>query len=293
VAVRGVARQEDPAPPVFGRQHVVDLPQRHVLDLHRDIGVPDGLVHPREHRLLADVDLFRGRVVHEQQHELAPRPHRDKNPGAEPEVLARLAGPEQHPGAVGAVAGQVGLQPDVDRIAETGLALEREPALLGDGRAAAVSADGVASPDPGGLAGVAGADGGGDAVRVLLDVDQFGREPDVGTLVERSREDPRLEQVLRRVAHLAGARCLVVRLAIDLVAPGPQPRDLPAREAGGPDVVGHQCSRDGDAGDVVLDAEITKHLHRALVGDVRARGVRGARVLGHGHGIDALTGEQR
>src|SRR5437870_8545652 len=45
--------------------------------------------------------------------------------------------------------------------------------------------------------------------------------------------------------------------------------------------------------DPVLDAEVTEHLDGALVGDVRARRVGGAGVLGDGYGIHAVGCQER
>src|SRR6266702_7235418 len=108
-----------------------------------------------------------------------------------------------------------------------------------------------------------------------------------------SSVENRFKQVLRRVHHRARACVFVVGPACRTAPPGHQPGDLLAGEAGGPHVVAHEVAGRGEGAYPLLDAQVPKDLGGALVGDVGAGGVRGAGVLRHRDGADAVSGEQR
>ena len=85
----------------------------------------------------------------------------------------------------------------------------------------------------------------------------------------------RLHLVLRQVQHRAGAALQVVADALIAGAPGAQPGDLGSGQAGREQRVAHPLPGRRIAPRFLLDAEVPKHLHGALVGDVRAGCVRG------------------
>src|SRR6266702_549113 len=109
----------------------------------------------------------------------------------------------------------------------------------------------------------------------------------------RGIQEHRFKQVLRCVHHRTRACVVVVGPACRTAPPGHQPGDLLAGEAGGPHVVAHEVAGRGEGAYPLLDAQVPEDLAGALVGDVGAGGVRGAGVLRHRDGADAISGEQR
>ena len=91
----------------------------------------------------------------------------------------------------------------------------------------------------------------------------------------------RLHQRLRDVQHRARAALQVVADPMVSGAPRLQPHDLLAGQARGEQGVAHLVPRGGVLAGLVLDAEVAQHLHRALVGDVRAGRVRHPREHRH------------
>ncbi|MNN18983.1 hypothetical protein D3C81_1322070 [compost metagenome] len=250
---------------------MVDLPFADGLHPDRQRIVADGRPRAPDHGLLAQVGLALRRVIHEQQHPFVPRAHADVRAAAHPVVVAGLGHPVQHARAVLAVLGQVYLEPAVDRAAQAHLPFHLEAALRHHGAAAAIGAHRVARLYLRGFAGDAVLHHGSDRIRGLRDLRQLGIEQQLRTALARAIQQHGLQQVLRRVAHRRGAGQRIVRLALLGTAPGLQPRDLGAGEAGGPHIVAHQRVGRGQRQHAVLDAEIAEHLHGALVGDVGTR----------------------
>ncbi|MDT4843017.1 hypothetical protein FQZ97_769340 [compost metagenome] len=275
----------------LARHDLVDGPLRHGLDADRNVRIADGRAGARHHGRLAEVGLAGRGVVHKQQHPFVPRPHTDVRAAAHPVVVARLRHPVQDAGAVRRVLGKVYLEPAVDCRAQAHLAFGLEADLLADHAVVAVAADRVARHHLEVLAADAVVAHGMHGVRVLPHRHQLGVEKETGAALARRVEQDGLHQVLWDVAHRRGAGQLVVGAPLGPGAPGLQARDLGAGEAGGPHVVAHQVVGRGRLHHALLDAEVAKYLHRALVGDVRARRVGGAGKAGERQGLDALRGQ--
>lgn len=175
---------------------------------------------------------------------------------------------------------EVGLEDDVHAARLAHLPLHGQRELLRDEAAAAVGADHV--PGAYGVFGAAGpvAQGGGHAVRVLFEVDQLGVEPDHGSPPGRVGQEDRLQVGLREVDHPARALGRVLGQALVRGAPGTDAADLVAEERRGEDGVAHQLARCALLQGLLLDSQVAEDLHRALVGDVGAWGVREPPVLG-------------
>jgi hypothetical protein len=118
-------------------------------------------------------------------------------------------------------------------------------------------------------------------------------EADVGAERARRVQKDRLQHVLRRVAHLAGAGRLVVGTAVVAGAPRHHAGQLASGERGGEHLLAHQMVRQRAASDLRLDPQVAKDLHRALIGDVRARRIRGVAVLRQGQRPNAQARQQR
>jgi hypothetical protein len=127
----------------------------------------------------------------------------------------------------------------------------------------------------------------------LDDLDEFGGEPDVGTVVASGREDDRLEEVLGDVAHLRRARGGVVPGPVRPGAPGLEAGDLLVGETGRPNVVAHEFVRGRHGPYVAFDPQIAEYLDGALIGDVRPRGMGGTGVAGDRDRSCPGSGQQR
>src|SRR4051794_4870318 len=142
------------------------------------------------------------------------------------------------------------------------------------------SADPVAHPDV-------------DGVVVLHEAEVLGVEPDPAAALRRMPDQQLLQQRLRQVAVHRGAGQPVVGLAGRVRAPGADPADLVAREAGAEHGVAHELVRRAAGDDLVLDAEVPEDLDGPLVGDVRPRGVGRPPVLRDDEVLDPVGGEQQ
>ena len=175
---------------------------------------------------------------------------------------------------------------DVHTARDVHLSLERQPDVRGHLAAPTVGADDVLGANC--------RTGAGDsithlhvhAVGVLGEAQILGVETDPAAPGCRVPHDDRLQQRLRDIAVEGRARLDVVRLARRVRSPRPHPAQLVAGEAGAEHGFAHQLVRRGLGQHVLLDAEIAKHLHRALIGDVGARRVRRPPVLGQHHVLD-------
>ena len=189
---------------------------------------------------------------------------------------------------------KVGMEDDVHRLPAMSIwPSNGSPMSCGDLAAPTVGADQVLGADCG--------TGAGDpvthlhvhAVGVLGEAQILGVETDPAAPGCRVPHDDRLQQRLRDVAVEGRAGLDVVGLARRVRAPRPQPAELVAGEAGAEHGFAHQLVRRGLGQHVLLDAEVAKHLHRALVGDVGARRVRRPAVLGQHHVLDPVGGERQ
>ena len=289
MAVRRVAGEEQAPVAVALRDHVVDLPGADLLDLDRHVRVADREAHALQHRLLREVVELQI-AAREDRAPLVPR--LDAGPDAEQLLVARADDEEQRARAVLGVLAELRLDPHRDRVAEPRLAVEREAALLADHGARAVAADHVARTDLVLAAVAAAADAHPRVVHRLVDRHHLAVEADLGAEAARRIEQDRLEHVLRSVAHRARARRGVVGVAVVAGAPGHHAGELAARERGREHLLAHQVLRQRAAHDALLDAEVAEDLHRALVGDVRARRVGGGAVLGHRERLDPGARQQ-
>ena len=123
--------------------------------------------------------------------------------------------------------------------------------------------------------------GHGDAVGVLGVAEVLGVEGDLRAALGGVGDQHRLHQRLRHVQHGAGAALQVVTAPVVAGAPGLQPGDLGAAEAGGEQGVPHLLPRGGLQFGGLLDAQVPQHLDGPLVDDVRPGGVRHPVPLGH------------
>ena len=272
--VDGVAAAEDAALGVLGGPGLVDLPGGDVLDLDLDVRVADHLADAGQDGLGTQVGFGAVDVV-------APAgdpfgPGADGAEGAHADLAVAGAGghdPVQDARPVRDVPGQVGVEQGVDGAGAAHVPSIGQAEFLDDRGAGAVGADQVAAADGVLVAGEPVAQGGGDAV-VVLDVGQvLGVEHDLGAAGGGVLDQDRFHVGLRDVEQRAGAALQVVADAVLAGAPGAQPGDLVAGEAGGEQGVAHQVPRGGDRGGFVLDAEVAQYLEGALVGDVGAGAV--------------------
>jgi hypothetical protein len=100
----------------------------------------------------------------------------------------------------------------------------------------------------------------------------FRRHPALRAAAAGGAEKDRLHEGLRQVVHLAGAGAQVASLRFRAGAPGLHPAQLLTGERDAEDVVAHKLLVGGVLHRLVLDlgTQVAQHLHRALVGDVRA-----------------------
>ena len=92
--------------------------------------------------------------------------------------------------------------------------------------------------------------------------------------------------------HRARARQLVVGVPGRVGAPGRDPAELLAGQGVQKIVLPISSCGVASAHHLLLDAQVAQRLHRALVGDVRTRGVRQPAVLGHQERVGAVGGEE-
>lgn len=278
MAVGRVADQEDPADGEAVRHDSVDRPARDLVDRHRVLadaqrragialdllvggraGVVDGVVEVDHPLLRVRPPALR---AHRHHHNAHPRLRRD-HPADEHVLVLRERGE---------VRGHVqrgGLRHDAQP-------LVRDADQARD-RPAAVGADQVAAADLVLGARLAVADPGGDAVVVLVEVEQLAAEVDApGGKPLRALLEDRLEPDLRQVElppGAGGAPMLVGAAG----APALQPRDAPpvvGGRSGQPGVVRgrrHVLRRGAALGDLLRDSAVLEDLHRPLVEDVRLR----------------------
>ena len=154
------------------------------------------------------------------------------------------------------VAAQVGVEDDVGGAGAGEFALERQPDLLRDLRSGAVEPEQVAGPLGEHLTGPPVAQPHRHTLGVLLVVEVLGVEADDRAPLGGVLDQQRLHQRLRDVQHRAGAALQVVTAAVVAGAPGLQPGDLGAAEAGGEQGVPHLHPRSGLQFGGLLDAEV-------------------------------------
>ena len=179
------------------------------------------------------------------------------------------------------VLGQVGVEPGVDGAGAGEFAGDFQADVLGDLGAGAVGAD--QEPGPLGEDGVRDpvVQGHCHAVGVLGVAEVFGVEGNLRAALGGVGDQHRLHQRLRHIEHGAGAALQVVTAPVVAGAPGLQPGDLGAAEAGGEQGVPHLLPRGGLQFGGLLDAQVPQDLHGPLVDDVRPGGVRHPVPLGH------------
>src|SRR5262249_33565226 len=156
----------------------------------------------------------------------------------------------------------------------------READVFGYFRPRAVRADQVLRADGVDGASEPVADRHADPGIVLLVRYVLGGEPRLGAARGCVLDQDRLQVGLRDVADQARRRELVVGLPGRVGAPSADPADLLARDRGAEHGIADEFVRRRVGKDLVLDTEVAEDLHRALVGDVRPRGVRRPPVLG-------------
>ena len=171
------------------------------------------------------------------------------------------------------IAAQVGLEQHVCGGGTGEVAVEFEAEFLNDLRARAVGTDQVAGAHRVDAAGAQILQLDRHAAVVLGVREVFGVERRCGTAFGGVFEQHRLEIHLRNVEQRARAALEVVADAALTGAPGADPPDLLAGQAGREQGVTHQLPRGGVARGLVLDAEIAQHLDGALIGDMGARAV--------------------
>ena len=294
MAVAGVAHAEDAAADVARGVHVVVAPQRRHADRDRDRVVADQVVGDPDRLGLVDLRRRLVDVVAPDDQPLVPRAHHAHQAQADAaDVGPGLQHPVEDARAVRDVLGQVGVEDDVHAARHVHLALHRQPEVLGDLRAPAVGSDHVLGPDVVGAAAEAVLDRRGDAVVVLLEREVLGVETHARAALGGVAEQDRLHQVLRDVEVAGGARERVVGKPLRVRAPGVQPGQLLAGEAGAERRRAHQVLRRPLLEHVVDDADVAQRLERALVGDVRARRVRRPAVLGQQQVRDPVGAEEQ
>ena len=272
--VHGVAAAEDPVPAVLGGPGLVDLPGGDVLDLDLDVRVADHFPDAGQDRFGAQVGFGPADVVSPAGDPLVPGS--DDPEGAHADLAEAGAGghdPVQDARPVRHVPGQVGLEQRVDGAGPAHDTLDRQAEFLGDRGPGAVGADQVPGADGVLVAVEAVAQGGGDAGVVLDVAEVFGAEHDLGAAGRGVLDQDRFHVGLRDVQQRARAALQVVAEAVLPGAPGAQPGDLFAGQAGGEHRVAHKVPRGGDGGGFGLDAEVAEDFQGALVGDVRAGAV--------------------
>ncbi len=294
VPVDRVADAEDP-PVREGRGEVmVHRPRQPGGDPHLEVVGADQLHGQLAGELVGDLGWPGRGLVAPHEHPLVPR--LDHPQHAQPHALllgARLHHPVQDRRPVLDEAAQVGLEDDVQRPAHRARALEREVQVGRDLAPGTVRADHVLRADRVGRAGEAVQDLGGHP-GLVLDVGQvLGVEPHLGPAGLRRLHHDRLGDGLRGVQHRAGALQLVVVMAPRVGAPGRDPAQLVAGQAGAERGVAHPFPGRGLAHEPLLQAHVAQRLHGPLVRDVRAGGVGQVPVLRDHHGRCAVRGQEQ
>ena len=292
--VHGVADAEHAAARVLERIHVVDGPDRGRLDPDRNRMVADQVVGDLGRHRVGDLRRRLVDVVAPDDQPFMPGPHHPHQTHADAaDVGAGLHDPIEHARTMRDVFGKIGLEDDVHRARDAHLAFHRQADVLRDLRASAVGADHVFGADLVVDAGDIVLDVDGDAVLVLRQSDIFPVEHDGRAARGGRAHEDRLQQVLRHVADRRRARERVVGLAQRMGAPGQQAPELLASQRSAEHVVAHVVLGSALGLDLVLDAEVANDLHRALVGDVRARRAAGPVPLGDDQRLDSVGREQR
>jgi hypothetical protein len=274
VPVHGVAPAVNTVLGVGGGPGLVDLPGGDVLDLDLDAGVADHLANAGQDGLRTQVGFGAVDVVTPAGDPLVPGA--DGPEGAHADLAEAGAGghdPVQDAGPVRDVPGQVGSEQGVDGGGAAHDALDRQAEFIGDHGAGAVGADQVPAADGVLVAVQPAAQRRGDAGVVLHVAEVLGAEHDLGAPGGGVLDQDRFQVGLGDVQQRAGAALQVVPDPVLAGAPGAQPGDLLAGQAGGEHRVAHQVPRSGDGDGLGLDAEVAEHFGGALVGDVRAGAV--------------------
>ena len=187
VAVGGIAGDEEPTAPVARGHDVIELPGAHLLDRELDVPVSDGSSDALDdHRL---VELVGGQSgTNEDRAPLVPR--LDAGPDTHQVLAARRDSDEERAGTMRGVAGQIGLDPDRDGIADPRLSLELESPVAADNRAGAVAPDRVAGDHLELGTALARAHAGRDMLVVLHDRDHLagGRPIPAGLFLPAGRQ---------------------------------------------------------------------------------------------------------
>ena len=243
---------------------------------------------------VVDVRRRLGDVVSPDDQPFVPRPHHPDQPQTDAaDVRAGLQHPVQDAGPVLHEVRKVGMEDDIHTARDVHLSLERQPDVRGHLAAATVGADDVLGANCRTRAGDSITHLHVHAVGVLGEAQILGVEADPAAPGCRVPHDDRLQQRLRDIAVEGRAGLDVVRLARRVRPPRPHPAQLVAGEAGTEHGFAHQRVRRGRGQHILLNAEIAKHLHRALIGDVGARRVRRPPILGQHHMLDPERGERQ
>ena len=272
MTVNGVANAEHATARVFQRVHIVHGPNRSGLDLDRNVVVADQIMrdlrrHGVGHRRRRLVD-----IITPDDEPFAPGPHHaDQSHADAADVRTRLHHPVEHAGAMRDIFGEIGLEHNVHRARDAHLAFHRQTDVLRHLGPSAIGADDIFGSDLVSLTGNVILDVDGDAVRVLFQAEILPVEHDRGAAPRRRIDQDRLQQVLRHVADRRRARQGVIGLALWMRAPGQQAPEFLARQRGAEDIVAHILLGGALFLHRLFDAEVSENLHRALVGDVRAR----------------------
>ena len=293
VPVHGVADAENPAAGDGGREMVVHRPGQPGGDPHLEVVGPDQLHGQLSREFVSDLGRAGCCLVAPHEHPLMPRLDHPQN--AEPDALllgARLQHPVQDRRAVRDEAAQVGLEDDMQGAADGAGPFEGEAEIGRHQAARPVGADQVLRPDRVDRPGQAVLDLGGHPGLVLHVREVLRVEAHLGAAGLGGLHHHWLGDGLRRVQHRARALQLIVGVSPGVGAPGRNPAELVADQAGAEGRIAHVFPGRGLAHQPLLQAHVPQGLHGALVGDVRAGRVRQLPVLGHDQGRRAVGSQE-
>ena len=294
VLVDRVAGAEHPAAVQGGRVLLVVAPQRRSGDLDLELGVTDQVADDVASGVLGHFRWRLGDVEAPDDEPLVPRPDHPHEAGPDAaDVGAGLDDPVEDGRPVPAQLLQVGLERDVHGPGDVHAPFQWQVEVGGHHRAGAVGPDQVPGADRVLDSQQPVTDLHGDAVVVLLVGQVLGREPGLRATRGGVAHQDRFEVGLRDVAVERGRGQLVVAVAGGVGAPGQDAADLLTRDRRAEHGVAHELVRRRLGEDLLLDPEIAEDLHRALVGDVRARGVGRPPVLGDHQVLDAQAGQEQ
>ncbi len=225
-----------------------------------------------------------------------PWPHHPHHAHADAaDVRSGLHHPVEDAGAVGDVWRQVRVEEEVDRPADAHPPLYGHPDILGHLGVAAVGAHEVARADRDLAPRQPVEAGGRHAVLVLLVAQVLGGHARLRAARAGGLEEEGLHVGLRQVVHARGRGAQVRGLALGRGAPSARAAQLLPGQRGAERVGSHQFLGGGLGVGLGLDlrAEVAQHLHRALVGDLRARRVRQPAIAVDRHVLDAVGRQQR